>query len=305
MKGLPLVSIDCITYNQAPYIRQCLDGFLMQKTDFLFEILVHDDASTDGTSDIIREYEMNYPDLIKPIYQKENQYSKGIGISATFQFPRAKGKYIAMCEGDDYWIDPLKLQKQVDFLEKNSSYGMIFSRAIIYNQNKKRNVGMLGKPNVSFDELLLHNPIPTLTVMLKRELILEYLEKMVPLNKKWKMGDYPMWLWVALKSKIAFSPDVTAVYNLLLESASHSTDGSKRVLFRFSSFEIAYFFASQYAEAKQIKKFINVRFIALLLSIIKHRSFHGLNLLVSAFQNQRSLFVLYNKILYSFIKKIC
>ncbi|HJF69447.1 MAG TPA: glycosyltransferase [Butyricimonas virosa] len=305
MKNTPLVSIDCITYNQAPYIRQCLEGFLMQKTTFLFEILIHDDASTDGTSDIIREYETKYPDLIKPIYQKENQYSKGIGISATFQFPRAKGKYIAICEGDDYWIDPLKLQKQVDFLEKNSSYGMIFSRAVIYNQNKKMNTGILGKPNVSFYELLIRNSIPTLTVVLKRELVLEYLDKIVPISKKLAMGDYPMWLWVALKSDIAFLPDVTAVYNYLLESASHSVDGSKRVLFRFSSFEIAYYFASRYLEKEAFVKFVNIRFVSLFLSIVKHRSFCSLNLLVSVFQNQRMLLSMGNKILYFFISKIC
>ena len=99
----PLVSICCITYNHAPYIRQCLDGFMMQQTNFTFEVLIHDDASTDGTADIIREYESKYPDIIKPIYQTENQYSKGVKVSATFNFPRAKGKYIAMCEGDDYW----------------------------------------------------------------------------------------------------------------------------------------------------------------------------------------------------------
>lgn len=120
-----LVSISCVTYNHAPFIRQCLEGFLMQKTNFPFEILIHDDASTDGTSDIIREYEEKYPKIFLPIYQKENQYAKNIRrISATFNFPRARGKYIAMCEGDDYWTDPYKLQKQVDFLENNSDINL-------------------------------------------------------------------------------------------------------------------------------------------------------------------------------------
>lgn len=123
----PLVSISCITYNHAPYIRQCLEGFLMQQCDFEYEILIHDDASTDGTSDIIREYQEKYPEIIKPIMQTENQYSKGIrGMMARFNFPRAKGKYIALCEGDDYWTDPLKLQKQVDFLEANPDFVLCF-----------------------------------------------------------------------------------------------------------------------------------------------------------------------------------
>lgn len=115
-----VVSICCITYNHAPYIRQCLEGFMMQQTDFPIEVLIHDDASTDGTTEIIKEYEAKYPDIIKPIYEEENQWVKGRRGSVQFNFPRAKGKYIAMCEGDDYWVDPLKLQKQVDFLDNNT-----------------------------------------------------------------------------------------------------------------------------------------------------------------------------------------
>ena len=123
----PLVSICCITYNHAPYIRQCLDGFVMQKTNFTFEVLVHDDASTDDTADIIREYEARYPGIIKPIYQTENQYSQGVNVNRTYNYPRAHGKYIALCEGDDYWTDPLKLQKQVDFLEANENVMMVYT----------------------------------------------------------------------------------------------------------------------------------------------------------------------------------
>ena len=122
-----VVSIQCLTYNHALYIRQCLDGFVMQKTNFRFEAIVHDDASTDGTQDIIREYEKKYPDIIKPIYQKENQYSKGIpGFITNLVSSKCKGKYIAICEGDDYWIDPNKLQMQVDFLESHPEYSMCF-----------------------------------------------------------------------------------------------------------------------------------------------------------------------------------
>lgn len=116
------VSICCAAYNHANYIRQTLDGFLMQKTDFPFEIIINDDASPDNTADIIREYAKQYPDIIKPIYQTENQYSKGTIISRDILFANAKGEYIAICEGDDYWTDPEKLQKQVDFLDNNPDY---------------------------------------------------------------------------------------------------------------------------------------------------------------------------------------
>lgn len=113
-----MASINCVTFNHVNYIRTALDSFLMQKTDFAFEILVHDDASTDGTSDIIREYAARYPEKVKPLIQTENQYSQGIdNISGAFNFPRARGKYIFMCDGDDYFLSPDKLQKQVDYME--------------------------------------------------------------------------------------------------------------------------------------------------------------------------------------------
>lgn len=134
----PFVSICCLTYNHESYIRQCLDGFVMQKTKFPIEILIHDDASTDGTQDIIREYEAKYPNIIKPIYQKENQYSKGVKVSLVYNYSRAKGKYIALCEGDDYWTDPYKLQKQVDFLESHPNYVMCSHRFDQYYEDRHR-----------------------------------------------------------------------------------------------------------------------------------------------------------------------
>ena len=121
-KDQPLISIGTITYNQAPYIRECLDSLLMQETNFPFEMIVHDDASTDGTAEIVREYAEKYPHIIIPIFQTENQYSQGVGVSVTFQWPRARGKYIAICEGDDFWTDTNKLQFQVDFLEEHPDF---------------------------------------------------------------------------------------------------------------------------------------------------------------------------------------
>lgn len=132
-----MVSISCITFNHEPYIRKALDGFLMQKTNFPFEIVIHDDASTDRTADIIREYQKKYPEIIHPLYQTENQYSKGIAnISGKFNFPRVKGKYIAMCEGDDYWIDENKLQKQFDYMENHRDCALCFHAALTESQDR-------------------------------------------------------------------------------------------------------------------------------------------------------------------------
>lgn len=141
-----LVSVDVITYNHELYIAQCLDGILNQKTNFNFEILIHDDASTDQTASIIREYQKRYPHIIKPIIQVENQYKKGITTTSEhFNFPRAKGKYIAMCEGDDFWIDPYKLQKQIDILESHPEYSIIFHEAVIYNDTNREYSGIYSK----------------------------------------------------------------------------------------------------------------------------------------------------------------
>lgn len=144
----PLVSVCCITYNHEKYIADALDSFLMQEASFPFEIIVHDDASTDNTAKIIREYEKKYPDIIKPIYQQENQYSKGKKPLRDFAIPLVRGKYIATCEGDDFWTDVEKLQKQVRFLEDNQDCLMCFHAVKVVDISKNflgRYLGLLGK----------------------------------------------------------------------------------------------------------------------------------------------------------------
>lgn len=127
----PTVIVWCLTYNQKDFIRDALNGFVMQQTNFPIEVVVHDDASTDGTTDIILEYAEHYPDIIKPMVEKKNQWQKGglKHIISIMNEQHRRGKYIAFCEGDDYWTDPNKLQRQVDFLENNPEYSMCFHSA--------------------------------------------------------------------------------------------------------------------------------------------------------------------------------
>lgn len=128
------VSICCITYNHGKYIKRAIESFLAQKRDFDIEILINDDASTDDTADIIGEYEKKYPDIIKPLYHKENMYSKGVtNPSGMYNFPRAGGEYIAMCEGDDYWCDDAKLQRQVDYMDAHKEISFCFHAAKVEN----------------------------------------------------------------------------------------------------------------------------------------------------------------------------
>ena len=120
-------SIHCLVYNHEPFLRQCLEGFVMQKASFRFEAIVHDDASTDGSTSIIRDYAKKYPDIIKPIFETENQYSKKDGSLGKIMAQACVGKYVALCEGDDYWNDPLKLQVQVDYMECHPECGLCYS----------------------------------------------------------------------------------------------------------------------------------------------------------------------------------
>lgn len=186
----PLVSISCITFNHAPFIRECLDGFLMQKTNFEFEILIHDDASTDGTKEIILEYASKYPQIIFPLLQTENQYRKGLrGMMARFNFPRSKGKYIALCEGDDFWSDDLKLQKQVNFLEENSDFSMCFhnSNRIYEIEEINKNYNVVENKDYSIDELFLRWIAPTSSIVFKKEVVSKISE--VALDKRILNGD--------------------------------------------------------------------------------------------------------------------
>ena len=135
----PLVVIRCITYNHEAFLKDALEGFLMQKTDFPFVAVVHDDASTDGTAAVLRKYAEQYPDIILPIYEEENQYSKrnsSVGRIMNAASKATGAKYVAMCEGDDYWTYEYKLQKQVDFLESHPDYSMVFHNAIVHYEGK-------------------------------------------------------------------------------------------------------------------------------------------------------------------------
>lgn len=131
----PFVSICCTAYNHERYIAQTLDGFLSQRVDFPFEVLIHDDVSTDGTAGIIRQYAQRYPDIVLPVFQTENQYSKGVPINETFNFPRARGRYIALCEGDDYWCDPNKLARQIARMESDPTCTFSFTNGYIHDEN--------------------------------------------------------------------------------------------------------------------------------------------------------------------------
>lgn len=215
MKKKPLVSICCITYNQENYIRETLESFLMQKTDFDFEIIIHDDASTDNTVNIIKEYEMKYPDIVKPIYQKENQYSKKVKIFPIV-FSHASGKYIAVCEGDDYWCDEYKLQKQFDFIEKHKECSLITTGAKLLDDSTKKfklkKQPYKGSRFYTTDEVIMWDGdlFATNSMFFKSELLKTFPKFYYLIS----VGDYPLTIHLALLGKVYYMDDYTSVYRI-------------------------------------------------------------------------------------------
>lgn len=209
------VTIICLTFNHANFIRQALDGFVMQKANFPFEVLIHDDASTDGTADIIREYEEKFPDIIKPICQKENQFSRiGLQLLTQYIFPRVQGEYVAMCEGDDYWTDPLKLQKQVDFLDAHPDFTICFHpvKVLWEDQPEREEIFPASSSQKTFtaEDLIKGNFIQTNSVLYRwvfpeKESLDIWPDNILP-------GDWFLHLIHAKHGKIGMLDDVMAVY---------------------------------------------------------------------------------------------
>lgn len=218
-----VVSICCSVYNHEKYLRQCIDGFINQKTEFRFEVLIHDDASTDESAKIIREYEKKYPKIIKPIFQTENQYSKGIKNSWAYQYPRAKGKYIALCEGDDFWTDPYKLQKQVEILESDNSISLCLHavRCILENGNYMERT----KPNIigenqkytsnDFIHYLISKhimPFQTSSFVFRTSIVRQIISSIPNFISECNVGDVPLLLFLGYSGSVYYIAEEMSCY---------------------------------------------------------------------------------------------
>lgn len=206
----PLVSVICTTYNQCRFIEQAIESFLMQQTNFPFEIILHDDASTDGTSDIVRTYAAKYPDLIVPVIQTENQYSKGVMPLGQSAITYARGKYVAWCEGDDYWIDPLKLQKQIDCIEQHPEYSMVFTNNQLLDKEGNSKVSTDYQKNLYTSADVIAGFTPGSQTMLFRNLpgIQLFYDK----QRIKRSGDMYLSYFCSLFGDLYKLDDVTAVY---------------------------------------------------------------------------------------------
>lgn len=210
------LSVICLTYNHAKFIRDALDSFVMQKTNFPFEVLIHDDASTDGTSEIIKEYAQKYPDIIMPIFEKENQWRLGKDFSKEKIWPLVTGEYVALCEGDDYWTDENKLQKQVDFLDSHPECSICFHPVKVKWDDGREddtvypNAKILKKVGtLDFESLLKRNFIQTNSVVYRWRFLHDSYDLM---PDEILPGDWFLHLLHAQIGKIGFMPDIMAVY---------------------------------------------------------------------------------------------
>lgn len=265
-----LVCVRCFTFNHAKYIEDAMNGFTMQQTDFPFVCVIVDDASTDGEPEIIRNYLQEHFDLsddsvvknketddylmtfaqhktnkncfFAVYYLKYNHYSSKItkmGYIAKFL---DNAKYQALCEGDDYWIDSGKLEKQINLMERDESVGLVYTKANLYNQDKRKTVSTIGKEIKQFDDLLIRNDIPTLSTCFKTDLYNKYVNSISSEFKGFSMGDYPIWLYIYSISKIAFIDESTCIYRELSESASHSKSYDRMKKFHEDERTIKYYF---------------------------------------------------------------
>lgn len=253
------VTVCCITYNHAKFVRECLNGIVEQETDFVFDVLIHDDASTDGTTDIVKEYIDKYPDLFVPMLEKENQYSQGKrSILIQLMLEKARGEYIAVCEGDDFWCDRHKLQKQFEILQKHTNCNMCTHEVEIIRENgsglgekiPQRHVPygeMEGKRLIEYlayeDTHLFH----TSSMFFEKKVIAEDLENMPSFLTATAAEDRALFLYYASKGNIFYTNESMSKYRIQtegswskknLESKQHALRTDRELFQMISDFHV-------------------------------------------------------------------
>ncbi|MBD0833091.1 glycosyltransferase [Aestuariibaculum sediminum] len=206
------VSIFMLTYNQEAYISQAIEGVLMQKTNFKYQLVIGEDCSTDKTRSICEAYQQHYPEKIKLLPQQD----KNMGLIANYMrtIKACDGKYIAICDGDDYWVDEYKLQKQVDVLEQNKDCSIVFSKVYKWypDGNVIKAIPLSEKQITGFNNLVYGNFIPSVTALFKNEQQRESLPEWI-IN--FPYGDWPTYLWtIKDQGKIYLLNEYTAVYRM-------------------------------------------------------------------------------------------
>ena len=277
----PVVSVHMITYNHELYIAQAIEGVLMQETNFPIELVIGEDCSTDRTHEIVLEYQRKHPDIIKGIFRKKN-----VGSMPNFidTFKHCKGKYIAICEGDDYWHHPQKLQEQVDYLEAHPECGLVHSdgvRYIVENCKKipyhSKKEKLLNNENVVKSMIEWDYYVITCSAVVRKDLIEEiYKTCQFEFSEKFLSGDFQLWLEIAYRSKVKYIDESFVTYNVLPESAIHTKDIEKKIRLLKYWLEIHIHYVNKYGDddsmgmKKEIVRRVNRGLILLACRACKH-----------------------------------
>ncbi len=260
MENEILVSVCCLTYNHEAYLRDTLEGILMQKVDFPIEILINDDASTDGTRAIMEEYAAKYPALIRPFYQDVNLYSQGKDLCLEVLYPAARGKYIALCEGDDYWTEPDKLQTQVDFLEAHPEYVACVHDTLVHvcsgGREDYRLLNHGADCDVRFEDVLfgMSHAFHTSSIVAKKSVIAHPADFFY-VGLAHGFGDQPDGLWMMTNGPVRCLDRCMSVYRMHSNNASWSSgvDGGYEKMLDFFEGKLALLRAYRpYASAERL-----------------------------------------------------
>lgn len=259
----PVVSVKMITYNQAPYIAEAIEGVLRQKTIFPFELVIGEDCSTDGTREIVFDYKKKYPQIIVVVTSDKNVGSSGNSYRT---LKACRGKYVAICEGDDYWHFPYKIQKQVDYMGSHPECGLLLTDADKYYQKNNKILsrsnfknGFQKRTNLTIEQLIrIEGEMTkfTCTAMVRRHLCDKVTEEDPYLYQsgEFLMGDTQLWAELSLIGKVTYIPDSTATYRVLDESASKSKDRQKLCRFWKSVYEMQLYLCEKHKLSEDIRK---------------------------------------------------
>lgn len=246
------VSVVIITYNQDQYIKNTIESIVKQNFEGEMEIVIGDDCSNDCTREILFSMAKEYPGIIKPIFNEKN-----LGIVKNYYnvVSQCTGKYIMVCGGDDYWL-PGKMELQYQLMERESSIGVCYGLAKkIFDGSLSPSNETVGGKSTSFEALMHENKIPACTSCIRRDLLEKYIEDVNPLDKEWKMEDYPTWLWFSKHSNIYFINETLAVYRVIKNSASHKFDVEKRIAFYQSVFSVKRAFCDEYEKKYLLQEY--------------------------------------------------
>lgn len=266
------VAVQVLTYNQKDYIAQCLDGIVMQRTTFPFVAVVHDDASTDGTADIVRQYAERYPDIIHPILQTENQYSKGNSPAKIVaeKINALNPKYKCIVDGDDYWTDADFLQVCYDWLEEHPACAVAYTKTQVMEMPsgliREKDAGHRWE-TPTLETMLIRNMIPIHTALFRLDAYHEYYQEVKPFEKPWQVNDWSIWLYMLAKHEVKFIDRTTAILRMTTVSMTRKKSLWARVRYLNNLKQIPLYFC-QYSKEPGIKKRIERHYNKLIRDLI-------------------------------------